>query len=722
MQQNEIITIINKSFKHKIALKNNFDNLTCEVTDFNSWASIVGNGRLIVIYGNYNLYCKPLYKDQENLNKISNSFKEIIYTDGMDLDFQHIKVKSELEENPRLYKNNSMSEYLILTGDISCEVYIDSDGKNEAEEMFISDQIDQVTLDKDYLASQKRSINMTNINVARPNLKIATILDEFSYECFKYECTLIPLFQDDCKLTIENKRPDLLFVESAWKGSNGSWKYNISNYKSQVSERLIELINYCKELKIPTVFWNKEDPVHFENFIETAKLFDYIFTTDSLSIEKYKEVVGHNRVYLLPFAAQLILHNPINKDKEKLGKVAFAGTWYNTKYLNRQKDMEMLLNPAIKYGVDIYDRCYNYENNKNYRFPDIYQPYIKGNLPYDKMIQIYKKYDVFLNVNTVQESPTMFSRRVFELLACGTNIVSGYSLGLQQMFKGIVKLCRSKEDALRNIKLLLGNQELRDRLSLLGQRAVFNKHTYSHRMDTILDKVGLRKKKIRKPGVSIISYTNSSQNLDGIFSNYDRQSYEKKELIIIINNDNVKLDEWENEKKEYKDIKILKLGEGKSLNEYLAKGVEQSSFDFIAKFDENAYYASEYLKDIMNAFKYTGAGIVGKYTSYTFFERSKTLALIFPDMENRYVKQVISSTVVCKKELFNKIRFNDLFNEQDRQFLSNCILQGIKIYAVDRFNHLHITYDYDKSNMDEDYPIKYHTVTNVEDYISHVTV
>ena len=42
--------------------------------------------------------------------------------------------------------------------------------------------------------------------------------------------------------------------------SNG---YSKKNY---VSELIDKIINRCQELDIPTVFWNKEDPVYSENF------------------------------------------------------------------------------------------------------------------------------------------------------------------------------------------------------------------------------------------------------------------------------------------------------------------------------------------------------------------------------------------------------------------------------------------------------------------------
>ena len=61
------------------------------------------------------------------------------------------------------------------------------------------------------------------------------------------------------------------------------------------------------------------------------------------------------------------------------------------------------------------------------------------------MVEAYKNYDIFLNVNSVQNSKFMFARRVFELLASRTMVISGPSLGVSEFFEGIVPITESKK-------------------------------------------------------------------------------------------------------------------------------------------------------------------------------------------------------------------------------------------------------------------------------------
>ncbi len=82
---------------------------------------------------------------------------------------------------------------------------------------------------------------------------------------------------------LEAQQPHVLLVESAWQGNQGAWQYKVGAYSYPGSVGLPDLnalVEWCRSHSIPTVFWNKEDPIHFEKFKEAASLFDVVFTTD----------------------------------------------------------------------------------------------------------------------------------------------------------------------------------------------------------------------------------------------------------------------------------------------------------------------------------------------------------------------------------------------------------------------------------------------------------
>lgn len=571
-----------------------------------------------------------------------------------------------------------------------------------------------------HISSESKKLNR-NIK----DIKIASILDEFSYECFKHECKFIPLGLNDWEQKLIEEKPDLLLVESAWQGYNNEWIYKIVELDKKNDNNLKKLVNWCKDNNIPTVFWCKEDPYDFNKFIEAAKLFDYVFTTDANCVPKYKKILSHNNIYVLPFAAQPKIHNPIINDGENLGKVAFAGGWYAQNHGKRTENMSIVLKPAFKYDLDIYDRFYH-RKGKYFRFPHEFNPYIKKPLSYNQIIDVYKKYDIFLNVNSVEDSPTNFARRVFELLACGTPVISSYSLGIKKYFGGIVKLCKSLGDTEKYLKILLEGKQLRDKISLLGLRKVLEKHTYKHRLETILDNIRLKYREDSKLGVSIITCTKRPERLKDILKNYKQQSYFKKELIIIINNNSIDINKWKKKIEEYKNVRVYHVDEEATLGECLNFGVEKSNLEIISKFDDDDYYAPDYLTDIVNAFTYTTASIIGKFSIYAYFEDTRELVIRHPNRENIYTNYIASGTLTFKKEIFNNVKFRNTTGDEVIEFLNDCTSNDYKIYAIDRFNYIVSRrlnlQDHTWKITREEFLKKCKIIKETDDYIDHITI
>jgi len=318
----------------------------------------------------------------------------------------------------------------------------------------------------------------------KKRLRIASILDPFSHACFAPECDLIPITPDQWREQVIGRDIDMVFVESAWHGNNDSWAYRIAKFNEPPGRELTDVIQWAKRSSVPTVFWNKEDPPNFERFIEHAVQFDVIFTTDENCIERYREYARpETTIAVLPFAAQPVIHNP-HLEEPRTAATFFAGTYYADDFEPRRKAMHLLLKTASRYGLDIFDRMHHAKGKEKerYLFPDDLKEYIAGSLAYGEMLKAYRRYRVGLNVNSVSDSPTMFSRRVFEMLACATPVVSTPSIGIDRFFGGVVATVTSEHEASHVLDLLINNPQEWLRISVLGLREVFSRHTYAHRL------------------------------------------------------------------------------------------------------------------------------------------------------------------------------------------------------------------------------------------------
>ena len=171
------------------------------------------------------------------------------------------------------------------------------------------------TLPPDMDAAQ--FISFPPLSVPEPRVDgpmVAAILDTFTEHALRYEVNLLLLSRDRWRTQIEEARPAFLLAESAWMGNDSEWRYQIVGYESLENNPLRDLVQFCRSLGIPTVFWNKEDPPHFDEFIGAAREFDFVFTSDADCVPLYREVLGHDRIYVLPFAAQPRLHNPSREE------------------------------------------------------------------------------------------------------------------------------------------------------------------------------------------------------------------------------------------------------------------------------------------------------------------------------------------------------------------------------------------------------------------------
>lgn len=193
-------------------------------------------------------------------------------------------------------------------------------------------------------------------------------------------------------------------------------------------------------------------------------------------------------------------------------------------------------------------------------------------------------------------------------------------------------------------------------------------------------------------GVSIITCTHLPFYMDNIFDNYVRQTYPVKELIIVLNDSRLNIADWYRKAQVYDHVKIFQRPENDSVGTCLNYAVKKSIYPYISNFDHDDYYGSNYLDDFMAIAPSSDAGVLGKKTHYVFFEDQKNLALIHPDRENSYVDYIINCTLFVKKDVFQKVQFIDS-NVVDEQFGADCTRQGIKIYAINKYNFAYIRRD-----------------------------
>ncbi|MBX9867014.1 MAG: FkbM family methyltransferase [Burkholderiales bacterium] len=607
---------------------------------------------------------------QNNINLKYRKVSEGINDYKHKLEESHVNTKIMLEKisvltasevNLKHNLNEANNKYGISTEQVrDLEIKIE---KIQLEKIALNERLNLAQ--EDIIFSSAITLPEAEFIKILKSLRIACIMDDFSFTSFKHECDLLQISPANWFNELNEFNPQLLFIESAWRGKDGLWDKKVGH----ISDEIKAILSYCKERSIPTIFWNKEDPVHFETFINLATLFDYIFTTDIDCVSRYKQKLKHNHVYFLPFACQPQINNPIEKYNRK-DAFCFAGAYY-VRYPERTTNLADFVFNLNKFRpFDIYDRNY-YSDDINYKFPAEYRFFIVGNLKYDKIDLAYKGYKYAVNMNSIKQSQTMFARRAYELLASNTLTVSNYSRGIRLMFGELVVTSDDGNELLNRLKKLEHFPYYEDKLKLAGLRKAMSEHTYQDRLAFVYGKCFNIDVPNLLPSVVVFAKANNEHECLSHIENFTRQEHSKKKLILIINNslsflvNNI-------------DCNIRILFDDMIMDTQISNFVMKH--ELVAFFSPNDYYGKSYLLDFAIATRFTTAPTLSKI-NYFYFENQKVLYC---------ANQATYTYFDGKIYLFRSVMYIDQLGKQQLQDIVTKVEEPLivkNVFIINPFNY-----------------------------------
>lgn len=501
-------------------------------------------------------------------------------------------------------------------------------------------------------------------------LKVACIMDEFTFSSYAPECQLLSLSVGQWQQELDGFQPELLFIESAWRGKDDRWGSKVAHLGDEVTA----ILQWCRSRQIPTVFWNKEDPIHFETFLNTARLFDHIFTTDIDCIPRYKAALGHERVYLLPFACQPQASNPIEKYARK-DAFCFAGAYY-VRYPDRTRDLGNFMADLPAYrAVEIYDRNFG-KNDPNYKFPPDYQPFIVGTLPFDQIDRAYKGYRYAINLNSIKQSQSMFARRVFELLASNTVTISNYSRGIRLLFGDLVVTTDSGPEIVRRLRSLCGDPASERKFRLAGLRKVMRDHTYEDRLAYVVGKArggqGDEPASLL-PSVTLTGHARTPVQIASLLASFERQRGIECQLLLAVPDDFPA----EHLPPPHPRVHALRMRE----LEELKMGNLATASPWVAGIVPDDYHGPHYALDLALATRYSQARAIGKQTHHVW-SPGRGLILVNEGAQYRPATKLPARCALVNVTDMADLALYDWFTS-----IHTRVLVKAEMLAVDEFNY-----------------------------------
>ena len=363
---------------------------------------------------------------------------------------------------------------------------------------------------------------------------------------------------------------DLLLYVTCWKGVHDE-EWRGIRFRATPSHALDRLIEHSRRNGIPTAFQSIEDPSNFEYFLPIAEKFDYVFTSDSDCIERYRRELRHGRVYYGEYGANPLLNNPIGNRRFNLNRAFFAGS-YPRRYAERTADMQVVFDSILDAGpyLAIADRNAGADGLE---FPARFEAYCLPPIPHELLQRVHKLFRYSLNFNSIKSSPTMCAMRVYELQAQGLGLISNYARSVLNKFPEI-RIVAHPEDLGGYFASAPDHEEHKNNEQLI--RNVMTEATSFDIAGRMLDCMNLDTQGVTDiPTVTIFGRTDSQ---------HYRESFERQAYPRLVS---ARIDATPAE---------------------LDRSVSDSRY--FAIFHEDVEYGPHYVTDRVNAFKFTDSDFV----------------------------------------------------------------------------------------------------------------
>lgn len=486
-----------------------------------------------------------------------------------------------------------------------------------------------------------------------------------------WEWTQTALDQRSWRNAVDGRRFDILVIEIS-DGSVPGW--------DPVAVR--SLLEWSRSAGVPSVAW-VVGAERVRSLGWEADLVQEVFIDCSASLSDWRRELPTKRVGVLEPAAQPRLHNP-RQGKRRERAVGVVVHEPSSDLMTAAAGLPGNLvdiwpaSPEIAAGVEA-------AGHSGSLVPRGYEGLLS---------QAINRYSVFTEAGA--DDDTELPWRVTDAGCSGTCVVVEKD-DLARLPDGVgehVTIAEKPDELAADIGALMWQPELRDRAALRLTREVHTKHTFAHRAAVMADAVGVR---LDRPGrsVSAVVPTNRAHEIDNIFQNIARQRYQRDigvELVLVLHGLDLSHAELRSRARDagVAEITLVVADQSMTLGTCMNLGVEAAGGDYIAKMDDDNFYGRHYLTDLVSAFGYTDAGIVGKWAHYVWLRSTGAVLLRCPYAEHRPERLVQGGSILMKGDVARELRFSDIPRAVDTDLLDRALEAGVMTYSADRFNFVSI--------------------------------
>jgi hypothetical protein len=509
-----------------------------------------------------------------------------------------------------------------------------------------------------------------------PGLRAAVAASERVQAGLAWEWTQLDLTPRNWRDAVDRQTVDLLLLEISAGKVPGWGAAGPAEFKS--------LIDWAVQGGVPIVAWvtgGHADVDVAEPWIDSVA---HVFVDRDDLVEVWKSRWPQVAVGVLGPAAQPRLQNPRNGGPGRRREPAAAVI------VHGESPALEALTSVVHDHVDLWPVAP--EVAAGFEGTPLQQSMISGRR-IDPRSPTLSRYRV---LGVVGAAETQSSWSIVEAASAQTAIVVDGS-GENRVpadIREFVSVADVAEEFRHDIAARCWQEELRDREGVQLSRSVWDGHTYARRVDQITAALRIPNDRKRRT-VSVVVPTNRTYEFGNVLDNLSRQEHVTRglvELILVLHGLEVNARDLRARARDVgiENVTTIEADRSHTLGACMNMGLDAAGGDLIAKMDDDNYYGRYYLTDLMAAFDYTDAGIVGKWAHYVWLRSTGAVILRCRYAEHRYDRLVQGGSMLMKADVAHAVRFGDKARGVDTDFLDRARLAGVLTYSADRFNYVSI--------------------------------
>ncbi|PKH57903.1 hypothetical protein CXF94_23975 [Halomonas sp. Choline-3u-9] len=439
------------------------------------------------------------------------------------------------------------------------------------------------------------------------SLTIALISGERVYWSMQQEGKIISLTEVNWQWVFKYADIDLLLIESCAETATGDWfmAQTAPDFENSIFG---EMVASAKKHKIPVAYWFTLDEEYLPQYQPIIEWIDNVFCADEKAVEALEQ--QRVKATYLPPAVQPALFTKLNQytaEKRELKRLVCDDL---VDVIQSWEGRESFYQDVQAFGGYFFDSRNQVWNTKTKKL-ELKPESLLGTLDLHSRAALFKESRTLGILKSASRTRTDMKWSAVEaaashmtiLLEAGVDVGEFASLCLQpgNQDQFFVELIRQDKDKLYY-----------ERVAQKAWREALMNHTYSHRVSTICQQLKIEHDWVEYPSAAMVTPSYRKKFLERAKESFMRQTYPNKHWAMVFNGPKKEFSEIKAEVEQVENSQAIYVPAELHAGPCMNAGIQAVIVEYVFRMDDDDYYGSNYLLDMMLHNRVIDFDVIGK--------------------------------------------------------------------------------------------------------------